>query len=442
MLGTALVVLSLTSSKLRVKVLLSLIGMILIAVLRTEYAQALIIALILYSFLQLHIKTGTIRNFVQEVFPLLLAILPLIAFNYVRNEVYLEPLSSHKLASYREAEKLKVLARTNWAPGIPHIEFYENRSPVTNNDRCKTPNVFATNLTYCSKEVAQNLTQGLFFPYPWKANTLIELSFAIYMLGWYVLLALGVLSYIVKPRPLFTSTLLMLTLSLLLPLSLYVVKQSGFVRWRTPLFYMAEIAILLSIVKLLHYKYAKRAMDIAFSLSLLIITLPLSISIVITNLVLRVPIIFKQTRAGLDEKQITIYKFTTLIKAKEEKILPEGLAFSATGMKYTPIGKLLRSLALDEMPQLINILRGDISLVGPRALDWELHTHCRETIPNWTTRTRVLPGVIGLAQLNTDRLDNNRRLRYDIQYVNNPGLILDFTLIIQGLLNSIRMKWH
>ncbi len=422
--------------------LILLAGSTIVMFLRQEFGVAVFIVLSLYTILLLiRVKRPTSKEIGLIILPAVIILVPLISMQYIIKYTHFPDLDSEEIRAEAILKAEQVRNRVNWIPGQPHIEFFDTRNPVAQAARCRTPLLYSKNITYCSTILIKNALETVFFPYPWTANTIVELGFAAYMSGWYLLVVIGAITLTVN-RPKIVLVLLVVSFLLLLPLSMHIIKQSAYVRWRLPVFYLTELALVISISQLFLYEYGKRALDIILSLTFLLLTTPIALAITLTNMYLLVPIFYSQERAGRWGKQITVYKFTTLIASDSLDESPTGLAPSASGMKYTAIGKLLRSLALDEIPQLVSILKGDISLVGPRTLDWELHTHCKETIPNWTTRNKVIPGVTGLAQLNTDRLDNIKRLYYDIQYVDNPGMILDLKLIAKGLIRSIKRKWH
>ncbi|MFC5604802.1 sugar transferase [Sporosarcina koreensis] len=134
------------------------------------------------------------------------------------------------------------------------------------------------------------------------------------------------------------------------------------------------------------------------------------------------PIIFKQQRPGLNEKIFYIYKFRTMTNDVDENgyLLPND-------MRLTEFGKLIRKTSLDELPQLINVLKGDISLVGPRPLlvDYlELYT------PEQARRHEVRPGITGWAQVNgRNAISWQEKFEHDIWYVDNQSFLLDMKIL-------------
>lgn len=143
------------------------------------------------------------------------------------------------------------------------------------------------------------------------------------------------------------------------------------------------------------------------------------------------PVIFKQPRPGKDEKIFTLYKFRTMTDARDENgnLLPDG-------ERLTPLGRFLRSTSMDELPELFNILKGDMSIVGPRPL-------AVAYLPYYTQDERirhsVRPGLSGLAQINGRNVITwEERFSYDIQYVNNINFCLDLKIIIKTIVAAFK----
>lgn len=142
---------------------------------------------------------------------------------------------------------------------------------------------------------------------------------------------------------------------------------------------------------------------------------------VLVNFKLGSPIIFKQARPGLNEKIFKMYKFRTMTDAKDEngELLPDE-------ERLTPFGMKLRSTSLDELPELINIFKGDMSIVGPRPL-------AVAYLPYYTDEERlrhtVRPGLTGFAQINgRNALSWEDKFKYDIEYVNNISALMDLKI--------------
>lgn len=181
-------------------------------------------------------------------------------------------------------------------------------------------------------------------------------------------------------------------------------------------------------------KHFKRPMDFILSLCALIILAPI---LLITALLVRVkigsPIFFKQKRPGLNEKIFIMYKFRTMTDARDEngELLPDSI-------RLTKFGRFLRSTSLDELPELWNILKGDMSIIGPRPL-------LIQYLPYYTeqekVRHSVRPGLSGLAQISgRNNLEWNTRLMQDVAYVHRISFLLDLKIIFQTLIKAFKRE--
>ena len=175
-------------------------------------------------------------------------------------------------------------------------------------------------------------------------------------------------------------------------------------------------------------KIIKRCFDIVVSLLSLIILSPLFFLIaIIIKLTDNGPIFFKQERYTKDEKIFTIYKFRSMYVQKEKKIQMT----TKNDTRITPIGHILRKTHFDEFPQLINILKGDMSIVGPRPEMIELYDMYATKYPEFRYRSKVKAGLTGYAQVygkyNTNPQD---KLKFDLIYIANFSLLLDLKLIL------------
>jgi putative colanic acid biosysnthesis UDP-glucose lipid carrier transferase len=190
---------------------------------------------------------------------------------------------------------------------------------------------------------------------------------------------------------------------------------------------------------------AKRLMDLVIASSVLLLLLPLLVSIALgVKLTSPGPVIFGQRRYGLDGREITIYKFRTM------RVLEDSGWFNQArpnDERVTPFGRFLRRWSLDEFPQLINVLQGRMSLVGPRPHAVAHNEEYRRLIRGYMVRHKVPPGITGLAQVKgfrgeTRRLeDMQARVRCDLEYVRNWSLGLDLKILLMTLprlLNSDR----
>ncbi|OHR68134.1 sugar transferase [Bacillus sp. HMSC76G11] len=172
----------------------------------------------------------------------------------------------------------------------------------------------------------------------------------------------------------------------------------------------------------------KRIIDFSFSLLMIIAASPIMLIIsVIIFFSLGRPIIFKQERVGLNEKIFILYKFRTMKTSHNENgVLPPD------SNRLTKVGSVLRKLSLDELPQLVNILKGEMSLVGPRPL-------LIQYLPYYSERERlrhtVKPGVTGLAQVSgRNKLTWDERLELDAKYVEEQDLVQDIKILIKTIL--------
>ncbi|TMD83678.1 MAG: undecaprenyl-phosphate glucose phosphotransferase [Chloroflexi bacterium] len=176
----------------------------------------------------------------------------------------------------------------------------------------------------------------------------------------------------------------------------------------------------------------KRATDILVSAVALVIASPfmLAIAILIKLTSPRGPVLFRQPRVGLHDKRFTVYKFRSMIPDAEAQTGP--VVATPDDDRATPVGRVLRRLSLDELPQLFNILKGDMSLVGPRPMPVFLVERFTEEIPRYLERHQVRPGLTGWAQVNDLRGGEafGDRAMYDIYYVENWSLALDLKILI------------
>lgn len=178
--------------------------------------------------------------------------------------------------------------------------------------------------------------------------------------------------------------------------------------------------------------FFKRIIDIFLSVIFILLFWWLYIIIVIlVRRKLGSPVIFRQKRPGLNEKIFTMYKFKTMTDKKDENgnLLPDK-------DRLTKFGKFLRSTSLDEIPELLNVLKGEMSLVGPRPLLVEyLSKYTKEE----KRRHEVRPGITGFAQVNgRNNTTWEERFKNDIYYVENISFLLDIKIIIKTFLKVIK----
>ena len=154
------------------------------------------------------------------------------------------------------------------------------------------------------------------------------------------------------------------------------------------------------------------------------------------------PVLYSQKRLGFENKEFDLYKFRSMIKDAEKNTGPVW-ADKNNDPRLTKIGKFIRKYALDEIPQLFNILKGDISLVGPRPERPELFHEFSKLLPNFKKRLLVPQGLTGLAQLigQYDTSPKNKT-RYDLIYIKNKSIFLDIKIIILSVLVSLIGNWQ
>lgn len=182
----------------------------------------------------------------------------------------------------------------------------------------------------------------------------------------------------------------------------------------------------------MYEKYIKRLLDIIFSLILIIIFSPFFLIIYVSNLIfLGYPALFKQNRPGYNERIFTLYKFRTMTNKED---LNGNLLIDEK--RLTKYGRFLRKTSLDELPQLFNILKGEMSFIGPRPL-------AVEYLPYYTTAERkrhsIRPGITGLAQINgRNLLQWEKRFEYDISYLEKISFKNDFKIIFNTFMQIFK----
>jgi lipopolysaccharide/colanic/teichoic acid biosynthesis glycosyltransferase len=238
---------------------------------------------------------------------------------------------------------------------------------------------------------------------------------------------------------------------------------SEYLSGKIPLNFISESWLYINSVyhQKVYYRHIKRLLDMVGALMGLAITWPLFFLIsAAIKLDSPGPIFFKQTRLGQDGKAFTILKFRTMF----DKAEGNGLQWtSERDPRVTRVGRLLRKLRLDEIPQFINVLKGEMSLIGPRAewdiyaiksqekkLEWCLgrrandppgvYVRClqRESIPFYSFRNVVRPGITGWAQVmfptaGSSPEELREKLQYDLYYIKNMGFFLDLAILLKTI---------
>lgn len=184
----------------------------------------------------------------------------------------------------------------------------------------------------------------------------------------------------------------------------------------------------------MYAKYIKRMLDFILSLIALIVLSPLMLIIgLLVRIKLGKPIIFKQKRPGKNEKIFTLYKFRTMTDEKDQKgnLLPDA-------ERLTKFGKTLRSTSLDELPELWNILKGEMAIVGPRPL-------LVEYLPLYNEKQKhrhdVRPGLTGLAQISgRNTIDWEEKFEEDIEYIQNVNFVTDCKIVFKTVSKVLKKE--
>lgn len=188
----------------------------------------------------------------------------------------------------------------------------------------------------------------------------------------------------------------------------------------------------------------KRLMDIVISAVMLIVLSPLLLVVAaLIKLTSSGPAIFRQRRYGLDGRAIVVYKFRTMTVTEDGSVVTQA---SKNDSRVTRVGAILRRTSIDELPQLINVLQGRMSLVGPRPHAVAHNEEYRRLIKGYMVRHKVLPGITGWAQVNgcrgeiTTLEDMQSRVRYDLEYLRRWSLGLDLKILFLTALKVLKDK--
>lgn len=193
----------------------------------------------------------------------------------------------------------------------------------------------------------------------------------------------------------------------------------------------------------------KRSLDfIVASLALIISSALWLIFAVAIKIEDRGPVFYRQKRWGKNKNTVKVYKFRTMVVNADEKF--GRFQAHENDPRITRVGKFLRATSLDEMPQILNIWKGEMSWVGPRALPInevqvkeENGSLPDEEIPGFDLRCRVRPGLTGMAQVYAPRdVPRRHKFRYDLIYIQNQSFLLDLKLIFLSLWITLRGKWE
>jgi exopolysaccharide biosynthesis polyprenyl glycosylphosphotransferase len=188
----------------------------------------------------------------------------------------------------------------------------------------------------------------------------------------------------------------------------------------------------------------KRALDLIVSITAIVFSLPLFLIVaVVVKLDSPGPVIFRQRRRGFNAKEFIIFKFRTMTLLEDGPVVTQACR---DDRRVTYIGKFLRRSSLDELPQLFNVLRGDMTLVGPRPHALAHDDHYRNHIADYAYRNYVKPGITGWAQVNGLRGETASieqmadRVNLDLWYINNWSLGLDLNILLRTCFEVLRVR--
>ncbi|MDH7500743.1 MAG: exopolysaccharide biosynthesis polyprenyl glycosylphosphotransferase, partial [candidate division NC10 bacterium] len=207
---------------------------------------------------------------------------------------------------------------------------------------------------------------------------------------------------------------------------------------RIPLRFIDDLWFLISYINIpkIHVQRIKRLMDILISLLALLLSLPLSLLVsALIKIESRGDLFFIQERIGKDGKPFRLIKFRSMVQDAEESSGPVWATMDDP--RVTRVGRFLRRWRLDEIPQFINVLRGEMSLVGPRPERREFLDELKAKVPYFMERLSVKPGVTGWAQIESTYAssveESQIKLEYDLYYIKNVSFLLDLSILLRTL---------
>jgi len=181
-------------------------------------------------------------------------------------------------------------------------------------------------------------------------------------------------------------------------------------------------------------RFGKRLFDLILTIPALVVLSPVMLMVaVLVRMRLGAPILFRQQRPGLHGEPFTVYKFRTMMDARDvkEQLLPDA-------ERLTPFGRFLRSTSLDELPAFWNVVKGEMSLVGPRPL---LMQYLERYSPEQARRHEVKPGITGWAQVNgRNTISWEEKFKLDIWYVDNYSFMLDIAILVRTIKNTFKRE--
>ncbi len=187
----------------------------------------------------------------------------------------------------------------------------------------------------------------------------------------------------------------------------------------------------------------KRPFDLTLLIAAHILLAPVLLLLwVLISLVIwledRGPVFYRQVRVGQGSRLFTVLKFRTMSPDADRR----GPAWTLEDdPRVTRVGRFLRRVALDELPETLSILKGDLSFVGPRALDTEEQYLMQQQIERFQERLQIRPGLTGLAQVYDHEDDAQVKLSYDLEYIQRMNPILDLKLLLLSVKNSLLRRW-
>lgn len=184
-------------------------------------------------------------------------------------------------------------------------------------------------------------------------------------------------------------------------------------------------------LNIMRNRAAKRAVDlIGATVAIILFSPVMLLTVLVVALTEEGSVIYRQERVGLHNQVFYMYKFRSMIMQDEEKEKAEWS--TRNDPRITPVGKLIRRTSIDELPQLFNVLKGEMSLVGPRPERPQFVQKFRDEIPRYMVKHQVRPGMTGWAQINGYRGDTSieKRIEYDLYYIENWTMVFDMKILI------------
>lgn len=184
-------------------------------------------------------------------------------------------------------------------------------------------------------------------------------------------------------------------------------------------------------LNIMRNRVAKRAVDlIGATVAIILFSPVMLLTVLVVALTEEGSVIYRQERVGLHNQVFYMYKFRSMIMQDEEKEKAEWS--TRNDPRITPVGKLIRRTSIDELPQLFNVLKGEMSLVGPRPERPQFVQRFRDEIPRYMVKHQVRPGMTGWAQINGYRGDTSieKRIEYDLYYIENWTMVFDMKILI------------